>query len=125
MFPKGGMSGLMKQAQEMQKKMKKLEGYLLDLRIEGSSSGKLVLVTADGKKNIKSIKIDSSILSEEAEMVEDLVMAAIKQAYNNIDKDGSVGDAKLGGKTLDTKTGNTLEDKTFCGEKLHKLKQIN
>ena len=94
MFPKGGMSGLLKQAKDMQKKMKELEEYLLDLRIEGSSSGKLVLVVADGKKNIKSIKIDSSVLSEESDMVEDLIMAAIKQAYNNVDNE--VGDKMKG-----------------------------
>ncbi len=90
MFPKGGMSGLMKQAQEMQKKMKELEEYLLELRVEGNSSGKLVLVVCDGKKNIKSVKIDPSILDEDSEMVEDMVMAAIKQAYQNVDNE--VGD---------------------------------
>ena len=90
MFPKGGMPGLLKQAKDMQKKMKEFEDYLLELRIEGSSSGKLVLVVADGKKNIKSIKVDSSALSEESDMVEDLIMAAIKQAYNNVDDE--VGD---------------------------------
>ncbi len=90
MFPKSGMPGLLKQAKDMQKKMKEFEEYLLELRIEGSSSGKLVLVVADGKKNIKSIKVDSSALSEESDMVEDLIMAAIKQAYNNVDDE--VGD---------------------------------
>ena len=90
MFPKGGMSGLMKQAQEMQKKMKELEEYLLQLRIEGNSSGKLVLVVCDGKKNIKSVKIDPSILDEDPDMVEDMMMAAIKQAYQNVDNE--VGD---------------------------------
>ena len=44
----------------------------------------------DGKKNIKSLKIDSSILNEDVEMVEDLIMAAIKQAYTNIEHE--VGD---------------------------------
>jgi len=90
MFPKGGMSGLMKQAQEMQKKMKELEDYLLELRIEGTSTGKLVLVVCDGKKNIKSLQLDPSILDEDSEMVEDMVMAAIKQAYQNVDNE--VGD---------------------------------
>ena len=62
MFPKGGMQGLVKQAQDMQKKMKKMEEELKELRIKGSASGKLVVVEADGKKNIISIKIETSFL---------------------------------------------------------------
>ena len=64
MFGKG--MNMYKQAQQMQKKMKELEEYLLELRIEGTSSGKLVLVIADGKKNIKSInKIIYILIREE------------------------------------------------------------
>tara|TARA_B100001142_G_C14295233_1_gene640586 strand:+ start:137 stop:505 length:369 start_codon:yes stop_codon:yes gene_type:complete len=90
MFPKGGMKGLMQQAQKMQKKMKDMEDELKDLRIKGSASGSLVEIEANGKKEILSVKIDSSILDEEVDMVEDLILAAIKQTYQNIDKE--VGD---------------------------------
>ena len=90
MFPKGGMKGLMKQAQQMQKKMKDMEDELKDLRIKGSASGNLVEIEANGKKEIISININSSILDEEVDMVEDLILAAIKQAYQNVDKE--VGD---------------------------------
>jgi len=90
MFPKGGMKGLMQQAQKMQKKMKDMEDELKDLRIKGAASGSLVEVEANGKKEILSVKIDSSILEEEVDMVEDLILAAIKQTYQNIDKE--VGD---------------------------------
>ena len=87
MFPKGGMKGLMKQAQQMQKKMKEMEDELKDLRIKGSASGKLVEVEANGKKEITSIKIDPSILEEDVEMVEDLILASIKQTYSNVDNE--------------------------------------
>ena len=90
MFPKGGMQGLLKQAKDMQKKMKKLDEDLLELRIKGSASGKLVEVEANGKKDILSIKIDPSILNEDVEMIEDLIMASIKQTYKNVDNE--VGD---------------------------------
>tara|TARA_B100001750_G_C15495066_1_gene593614 strand:- start:37 stop:354 length:318 start_codon:yes stop_codon:yes gene_type:complete len=90
MFPKGGMQGLLKQAKDMQKKMKKLDEDLLELRIKGSASGKLVEVEANGKKDILSVKIDPSILNEEVEMIEDLIMASIKQTYKNVDNE--VGD---------------------------------
>ena len=87
MFQGGGMKGLMKQAQEMQKKMKKMEDELKELRIKGSASGKLVEVEANGKKEIMSIKIDPSILKEDIEIVEDLILASIKQTYNNVENE--------------------------------------
>ena len=94
MFPKGGMKGLMKQAQDMQKKMKKMEDELKELRIKGSASGKLVEVEANGKKEIISVKIDPSVLSEDIEMIEDLILASIKQTYSNADSE--VGDKMRG-----------------------------
>ena len=87
MFPKGGMKGLMKQAQQMQKKMKDMEDNLKNLRIKGAASGNLVEIEANGKKEIISIKIDPSILEEEVDMVEDLILAAIKQTYQNVDNE--------------------------------------
>ena len=90
MFPKGGMKGLMKQAQQMQKKMKDMEDELKDLRIKGAASGNLVEIEVNGKKEIIAIKIDPSTLEEEVDMIEDLILAAIKQAYQNVDNE--VGD---------------------------------
>tara|TARA_B100000287_G_scaffold415004_1_gene448150 strand:- start:401 stop:715 length:315 start_codon:yes stop_codon:yes gene_type:complete len=90
MFPKGGMKGLMKQAQEMQKKMQKMEEELKELRIKGSASGNLIEFEANGKKEITSVKIDPAILEEDVDMIEDLVLASIKQTYRNVDE--QVGD---------------------------------
>ncbi len=67
-----------------------MEDELKDLRIKGSASGKLVEVEANGKKEIISIKIDPSILEEDVEMLEDLILASIKQTYSNVDNE--VGD---------------------------------
>ena len=74
----------------MQKKMKDMEDELQNTRIKGSVSGNLVEVETNGKKEILSIKIDPSILEEDIEMVEDLILASIKQAYKNVDSE--VGD---------------------------------
>ena len=90
MFPRGGMKGLMKQAQEMQKKMQKIEEELKELRIKGSASGNLVQFEANGKKEIVSVKIDPMILEEDIDMVEDLILASIKQTYKNVEDE--VGD---------------------------------
>ena len=90
MFPKGGMQGILKQAKEMQKKMKKMEEELLELRIKGSSAGNLIELESNGKKEIVSVKVDPLVLKEDVEIVEDLILASIKQTYKNVDDE--VGD---------------------------------
>ena len=71
----------MKQAQEMQKKMKELQEGLANLEIEGSSGGGLVSVKVNGKGEVKKIKIDPSLMKpEETEILEDLIVAAFNEA---------------------------------------------
>ena len=84
MFNKG-FGNIYKQAQQMQKKMAEVQEQLKELKIEGVSGGGLVKIIVNGKKDILSINIDDSILKEEKEMVEDLMMAAIKQVMSNAD----------------------------------------
>ena len=72
---------MMKQAQEMQKKMKELQEGLANLEVEGSSGGGLVKITVNGKGEVKKIKIDQSLMKpQEAEILEDLIVAAINEA---------------------------------------------
>lgn len=74
-------SDMMKQAQEMQKKMKELQEGLANLEVEGSSGGGLVKITVNGKGEVKKIKIDQSLMKpQEAEILEDLIVAAINEA---------------------------------------------
>ena len=74
-------SDMMKQAQEMQKKMKELQDGLANLEVEGSSGGGLVSVKVNGKGEVKKIKIDPSLMKpEEAEILEDLIVAAFNEA---------------------------------------------
>ena len=84
MFNKG-LGNIYKQAQQMQKKMAEVQDQLKELEIEGDSGGGLVKIVVNGKKDILSVTIDESILKEDKEMVEDLMMAAIKQAMTNAD----------------------------------------
>ena len=81
-----GMSNIYKQAQQMQKKMQKVQDDLLNLEINGQSGGGMVKIVVNGKKDIISINIDDSVLAEDKEMVEDLVLSAIKQAMENAEK---------------------------------------
>ncbi len=72
---------LMKKAQEMQAKVGEMQTELESITVEGSSGAGLVTVEATAKGAVKSLKIDPSLLKpEEAEIVEDLVMAAFNDA---------------------------------------------
>ena len=86
MFPKG-MGNMMKQAQQMQKKMQELQDQLEDLDVEGVSGGGMVKVLVSGKKDVKSLKINPDVMSEDVDMLEDLILAAIKKAQENADKE--------------------------------------
>ena len=86
MFPKG-MGNMMKQAQQMKKKMQELQDQLEDLDVEGVSGGGMVKVVVSGKKDIKSLKINPDVMSEDVDMLEDLILAAIKKAQENADKE--------------------------------------
>jgi DNA-binding YbaB/EbfC family protein len=72
---------MMKQAQEIQGRMQKMQEELADLEVEGQSGGGLVRVKLNGKLEARSLKIDPSLIkAEEAEMLEDLVIAAFQDA---------------------------------------------
>ena len=75
------IGNMMKQAQQLQKKMADAQEKLNSIEVEGISGGGLVKVVSTAKGEIKRIKIDESILKpEEKEIVEDLLVAAINDA---------------------------------------------
>ena len=75
------LGNMMKQAQQLQKKMADVQEKLNSIEVEGISGGGLVKVVSTAKGEIKRIKIDVSILKpEEKEIVEDLLVAAINDA---------------------------------------------
>tara|TARA_B100001996_G_C18440300_1_gene508141 strand:+ start:232 stop:561 length:330 start_codon:yes stop_codon:yes gene_type:complete len=82
----GNMGNLVKKAQEMQKKMAEVQEELKDTKVSGESADGMIKVVANCKKDILSINIDEGILTEDKDMVEDLVLVAIKQALSNADK---------------------------------------
>ena len=78
----GGMQNLMKQAQQMQQKLQEAQQQLEELEVTGSASGDMVRVTVNGKKTVLSINIKPEACDpDDVEMLEDLVMAAINDAY--------------------------------------------
>ncbi len=75
------LNNMMKQAQELQKKMAEAQSKLNELEVEGVSGGGLVKVKATAKGEIKKITVDNSLFKpEEKEIVEDLIVAAINDA---------------------------------------------
>ena len=72
---------LMKQAQEMQSKMQEMQARLAEIEITGQSGAGMVTVTMNGKSEVSRVKIDPSLFNgEDAEVVEDLIVAAFADA---------------------------------------------
>ena len=77
---------LMKQAQDMQNQMITTQKELESMEVEGNAGGGAVTAKLNGKKEILSLKIDSDLLKEEKDMIEDMIIACINQAQTKIDK---------------------------------------
>ena len=77
---KGQLAGLMKQAQQMQDNLKKAQDELANVEVEGQSGAGLVKVVMTCKNDVKRVTIDSSLLADDKDMLEDLVAAAFNDA---------------------------------------------
>jgi nucleoid-associated protein EbfC len=77
----GDMGKLMRQAQEMQAKMAEAQGRLETIEVEGEAGAGLVKAVASAKGELRRLSIDPSLFKpEEREVVEDLIVAAVKEA---------------------------------------------
>ena len=81
MFGKGGLGGLMKQAQQMQEKMQ-----IAQLEVTGESGAGLVKITINGAHNCRRIEIDPSLMEDDKEMLEDLIAAAFNDAVRRAEE---------------------------------------
>ena len=92
----GDMAGMMKKAQEMQGKMAQMQEDLQTLQVTGESGAGLVKATCTAKGELKALDIDPSIFSaDEKEVVEDLILAAIKDAQSKAAEKAQAEMAKL------------------------------
>ena len=81
------MGNMMKQVQKMQKDMEKMQGELDEKEFEASSGGGAVTATANGKKELVSVKIDKDVVDpDDVEMLEDLVLAAVSEALRGAEE---------------------------------------
>ena len=85
MFNKG-MGNIYKKAQQMQKKMAEVQEELKNTTVEGEAGSGMIKVTVNCKKDLLSINIDESVFKEDKDMLEDLILVAIKQAMVNADR---------------------------------------
>jgi DNA-binding YbaB/EbfC family protein len=78
---RGGLGGIMKQAQQMQRRMAQVQEELEKKQIEASSGGGMVTAVVNGKQQLLDLKIDPSVVdADDVEMLQDLIMAAINEA---------------------------------------------
>lgn len=92
---RGNIAQLMQQAQKMQENLQRAQEELAKLEVTGSAGAGMVEVTLTGKMECRKVKIDPSVLGD-AEMTEDLVVAAINDAVNKINAESQ---SKMAGAT--------------------------
>ena len=78
------IQSMMKQAQEMQERLKQ---QMAEMRVEATSGGGMVTVVVNGSKQIESIRIDPEVVSkDDVEMLQDLIVAAVNDASRKVDE---------------------------------------
>jgi hypothetical protein len=82
---KGGLGGLMKQAQQMQENMKKVQEQLATMEVEGQAGAGMVKVVMTCRHDVKRVTVDPSLLQDDKEMLEDLVAAAVNDAVRRVE----------------------------------------
>lgn len=80
---KGGLGGLMKQAQQMQKNMQQAQAELATVEVEGQAASGMVKVTMSCAHEVRRLSLDDSILSDK-EMLEDLIVLALNDAVKKV-----------------------------------------
>lgn len=80
------LMGMMKQVKDMQDRMQRVQEELAAIEVDGTAGGGLVTVTLNGKGDMKRVHIDPSLMKpEEAEIVEDLIVAAMSDAKTKVE----------------------------------------
>jgi len=83
------LAGLMKQAQQMQENMKRMQEQLAQVEVEGQSGAGLVKVTITCRNDVKRIAIDPGLLADDKDMLEDLIVAAMNDALRKAEQTAS------------------------------------
>lgn len=81
-----GLGDMMKQAQQMQEKMAEMQEELAKKEVEGQAGAGLVKVTMTGRHDVTGVNVDASLLTEDKEMLEDLLAAAVNDAVRRVEE---------------------------------------
>lgn len=90
-----GLGDLMKQAQQMQADMQKMQEDLAKAEVKGEAGAGLVSVVMTGRHDVKRVHIDGSLMREDKEMLEDLLAAAVNDAVRKIEQQNRDQMAKM------------------------------
>jgi DNA-binding YbaB/EbfC family protein len=82
---KGGIGNMMKQVQQMQENMAKMQAKLDEIEVEGASGAGMVKITMTCKHDVRRVAIDPSLMTDDREMLEDLVAAAVNDAVRKVE----------------------------------------
>lgn len=82
----GNLSELMKQAQKMQEQLQKQQEALANAEVTGQSGAGMVKVVMNGRHDVKRVELDDSIMTEDKEILEDLLAAAVNDAVRKIEE---------------------------------------
>ena len=93
MFNKGQLAGLMKQAQAMQENLKKAQEELAFIEVNGEAGSGLVKIMMTCKHEVKRVSIDHSLMTDDKDMLEDLIAAAFNDAARKAEE---TSEAKMG-----------------------------
>ena len=82
---KGGLGGLMQQAQQLQENMQKAREELALMEVTGQAGGGMVTVVMTGRHEVRRVNIDSRLMGDDQGMLEDLITAAVNDAANRVE----------------------------------------
>ena len=92
----GNMNNLMKQAQKMQKQMEESQKALEEKSYTAAAGGGAVEVTISGKKEVTAVKLAEEVVDpDDIEMLQDLIIAAVNEAFRKADADSAAMMSKL------------------------------
>jgi DNA-binding YbaB/EbfC family protein len=80
-----GFNNLMKQAAAMQANMQKAQAEIVNIEVEGVAGGGMVKVTMNGRHEVKRVQLEPSVVGEDREMLEDLIVAATNDAVHKVE----------------------------------------
>ena len=84
MTMRGPLGNLMQQAQRMQENLQKAQEELARIEVSGEAGAGMVRVVMNGKHQVQSVRIDKSLIGDDVEMLEDLIVAACNDAANKV-----------------------------------------